>query len=215
MRRTIFISSDSAANILKDELGEDFVNFLGYNPLLPTIQIKLNPEYANNDSLAVIQNNLSQNNLVKEAYYQKDLVSIVNSNLRKISIILLIFTGLLLLISIALINSSIRLSVYSKRFLIRTMQLVGAKHRFIRKPFVLNGILNGIVSAIIALGLLVAAIYFAEQKFPAFAKLQENVLISYVYLFFGIIMLGIIISWLSTTMAIRKYLRIRTDRLYT
>lgn len=212
VKSTHFIHPDTAAAQLQEDLGEDFIEFLGFNPLLPSIDIKLNANYANNDSLAVIESNLMNNGKIKEVFYQRDLVSLINDNVKRISLYLLGFSGLLLIIAVALVNNTIRLSIYSKRFIIKTMQLVGAKHSFIRRPFVLRGIGNGIVSAFIAIGLIVTFLYYLHQQMPEIIDFKNIEL--YAALFLLVIVLGIIISWISTNLAVRKYLRIDTGNLY-
>tara|TARA_R110000782_G_scaffold267159_1_gene362283 strand:- start:14999 stop:15874 length:876 start_codon:yes stop_codon:yes gene_type:complete len=212
VKATHFIHPDSAAADLKRDLGEDFISFLGYNPLLPSIDVKLNADYANTDSLSIIEADLLNNPNIKEVIYQKDLVSLVNQNVKKISFYMLAFSGLLLIIATALINNTIRLSIYSKRFLIKTMQLVGARHSFIRRPFVLQGIGNGIVSAFIAISLIIVVLYYFQQQYPELIDFRNFEL--YGALFLIMIVLGILISWISTNLAVRKYLRIQTGDLY-
>lgn len=212
VKNTHFIHPDSAAAQLKKELGEDFISFLGYNPLLPSIDIKLNADYANTDSLAIIEADLLKNTNVKEVFYQKDLVSLVNQNVKTISFYMLAFSGLLLIIATALINNTIRLAIYSKRFLIKTMQLVGAKHSFIRKPFVLQGVGNGIISAFLAIALIITILFYLQKEYPQLIDFKNVEL--YGVLFLMIIILGIIISWISTNLAVRKYLKIETSDLY-
>jgi cell division transport system permease protein len=213
VKSTEYIPRERAAERLEDELGEDFIGFLGYNPLLPAIDLRLKASYANNDSIARIEHLLLNNPEVKEVFYQKSLVEQINRNLEKISLILLGFSGVLLFIAIVLINNTIRLSVYSKRFLIRSMQLVGATQGFIRKPFLLRGIFNGLLSALIAIGLLTLVTYFSIEQIPELLELQDVVMLMILVAF--ILLLGIFISWISTYFAVRKYLRIRTDLLYT
>ena len=140
VKSTEYITPEQAAEELSRDLGEDFIDFLGYNPLPPAIDLRLKASYANVDSLEMIETELMKNEDVKEVFYVKSLVHLINSNIRKISILLLGFSGLLLIIAIALINNTIRLSVYSKRFIIRSMQLVGATQSFIRRPFIFKGI---------------------------------------------------------------------------
>lgn len=212
VKHTLFIHPDSAAAQLKTELGEDFISFLGYNPLLPSIDIKLKADYANTDSLSIIEADLLKNTNIKEVFYQKDLISVVNENVKRISIYMLAFSLLLLIIAIALINNTIRLSIYSKRFLIKTMQLVGARHSFIRKPFVLQSIGNGIISAFIAIGFIIIILYYLQKQYPQLIDFKNIEL--YGALFLMIIIVGIIISWISTNFAIRKYLRVETSDLY-
>ncbi|KAB2859411.1 MAG: permease-like cell division protein FtsX [Flavobacteriales bacterium] len=212
VKSTHFIHPDSAAAELQRELGEDFISFLGYNPLLPSIDVKLNADYANTDSLSVIEANLTENPKIKEVFYQKDLVSLINENVKKISFYLLAFSALLLTIAMALINNTIRLSIYSKRFLIKTMQLVGAKSSFIQKPFVLKGIGNGLVAAFLSIGLIVLFLYYLQQQMPEIIDFKNIEL--YGALFLIVIILGILISWISTMLAVRKYLRMEAGNLY-
>jgi cell division transport system permease protein len=212
VKQTQFIDPDVAAVEFQEALGEEFVKFIGENPLLPSIDVKLNAAYANPDSLLNIEAQLLENTKIKEVFYQADLVDAVNMNMKKISFYLLGFSGLLLIIAMALINNTIRLSIYSKRFLIKTMQLVGARHSFIRKPFVLQGIGNGIVAAFIAIGLIVTFLYYLQQQFPELIDFKNIEL--YGALFLIVLILGIIISWISTNLAVRKYLRIESGDLY-
>jgi cell division transport system permease protein len=212
VKSTKYITKEEAASEFAEELGEDFTSFLGYNPLLATIDVRFKAEYANNDSLLIIKEKILENSNVKEVFYQESLVDVVNKNVRKISVILLGFSALLLIIAIALINNTIRLSVYSKRFIIRSMQLVGATRRFISKPFIWKGILQGIISAFIAIILLAGIIYVSQRELPDLVNLQDIDL--YLSLFLIVILLGIIISWLSNYFAVRKYIRLKTDYLY-
>jgi cell division transport system permease protein len=212
VKSTEYITKEEAAEEFAEELGEDFTAFLGYNPLLPTIEVRFNAAYANNDSLAIIKDKILANNNVKEVWYQESLVDVVNSNVRRIGIIILGFTGLLLIIAIALINNTIRLSVYSKRFIIRSMKLVGATRGFISKPFILKGILQGILGALLAILLLSGVIYVTMNEFPDLISLQYIDL--YLILFGMVVLLGILISWLSNYFAVRKYIKIKTDYLY-
>ena len=212
VKSTEYITKEKAAEDLTKDLGEDFIDFLGYNPLLPSIDLRLKAEYANIDSLAIIEKDLLANKNVKEVFYQKSLVHLINKNLRRISIIILGFSILLLIIAIALINNTIRLSVYSKRFLIKSMQLVGATQAFIRRPFILKGILHGILGAFIAILLLVGILYFSQQEIPELVNLQDADL--FISIFGFVILLGIIISWISTFFAVKKYLNLKADSLY-
>jgi len=213
VKSTEYIPRERAAEKLQDELGEDFVGFLGYNPLLPSIDLRIKAPYTSTDSLSRIERQLLVKPEVKEVFYQKSLVDAINRNLEKISFILLGFSGILLFIAIVLINNTIRLSVYSKRFLIRSMQLVGATEGFIRKPFLARSILHGTVSAMIAIGMLMALVYFAIDQVPELMELQDTLML--LFLVFFIVFLGVLISWVSTYLAVRKYLHIRTDLLYT
>lgn len=210
--RLEYIDKDQAAEMLKEDLGEDFVDFLGYNPLTGSIDVYLNSAYAEADSIKWVEKELKAYKKVKEVSYQKDLISEVNNNIQKIGIVLFGFTILLLIVVIALINNTIRLAIYSKRFLIKTMQLVGATGGFIRRPFVARGVLNGILSAIIAIILLLGVLYWVSKNIPELMELQNfNV---YVILFSSVIVLGILISWISTSLAVRKFLRMQSGDLY-
>lgn len=195
-------------------LGEDFIDFLSSenNPLLPSIDLRFNADWANSDSLAVIESEVLQNKAVKEVYYQKSLVHLINKNLRKISFALLGFSILLVVIAMALVNNTIRLSIYSKRFIIRTMQLVGATEGFIRLPFLTKGIVQGIISALIALAFLSGIIIALQQQIPELALLINMKTLALLYLF--ILLLGMIMSGVSTLISVRKYLRMSHDRLF-
>lgn len=212
VKSTDYITRERAAKELTESLGEDFVDFLGYNPLLASIDIRLKADYANNDSLSMLEKKLLANPVVKEVFYHKSLVELVNQNIRRISLVLLAFTAVLLLISIALINNTIRLSVYSKRFIIRSMQLVGATQSFIRKPFLLKSLWHGLLSAIIAIILLCVVLYFSRQALPELVDMQD--IDMFLSLFAIVTLLGLFITGLSTLFAVRKFLRISQDRLY-
>lgn len=210
--RIEYIDQKTAAEMLKKDLGEDFVDFLGYNPLSGSIDVYLKADYAVEEKTMEIEKALKRYPAVKEVVYQKDLIAEVNNNIRRISIVLLGFSILLLIVVIALINNTIRLAIYSKRFLIKTMQLVGATGGFIRRPFVARGILNGIISGFIATLLLMGVMYSAEQNFPTLVELKNVNL--YLILFASVIVLGVLISWISTSLAVRKFLRMQSGDLY-
>jgi cell division transport system permease protein len=212
VREVTYVSKDDAADILEEELGEDFVDFLGYNPLLSSVEVKVFAEYANPDSMAVIETQVLNFPQVKEVYYQKNLLHAVNENIEKISIILGGFAVLLLIIAIALINNTIRLAVYSHRFLIKTMQLVGANRGFIRKPFLAKGILNGLAGATIAIILLSALIYGLSSEMEGMIGFGNIALIG--LLFALVIVLGLLITLVSTYFAVNKYLSLKSDDLY-
>ena len=211
-KSTKYVTKEEAAEELQKELGEDFVTFLGYNPLFPSIDVRLHADYANSDSLVFIENYLSESKVVKEVHYQKSLIDMINENIKMLSLILLVFSGLLFLVAIALINNTIRLSLYSKRFLIKTMQLVGATRTFIRGPFVFKGMLNGFYGGLIAIILLAGMLYLASIKMPELFAIQN---LEHIGWLFGVIILtGMFISWISTIFAVNKYLRLRVDDLY-
>ena len=209
---TDWVSKEDAATELQEQLGEDFISFLGYNPLLESIDIKLKATYANPDSLLVLQEELTKNDLIHEVFYQKDLVEKISENMRKMSIFLLSFCFLLFIISFTLINNTIRLSVYSKRFLIRTMKLVGATNKFIKGPFLSDSIYNGVYSSLVAICMLLAVFQLLQSDMPDFLNIQD--LKSMGIIFASIFVAGILFTWLSTFFALRKYLRIKESEIY-
>ena len=212
VRSTKYISAEEAAKIMEEELGEDFISFLGVNPLLPSIEVNPKAEYAQSDSLAKVSKKLTSFEEVKEIHYQKSLVDAVNENVKHISIGLLVLAGVLLFISLALINNTIRLSVFSRRFLIRSMMLVGASWWFIQKPFIYRGILQGLVSAVIANLLLALVLYLGAKEFPDIISIaQINI---FVTVFGLVLVLGIALTWISNYLAVRKFLYTDTDALY-
>lgn len=212
VKSTEYITRERAAEDLTKDLGEDFVDFLGYNPLLASIDIRLKADYANNDSLKVLEKRLLKNDLVKEVYYQKSLVDMVNSNIRKIGLVILSFSAILLIISIALINNTIRLSVYSKRFIIKTMQLVGATRGFISRPFIFKSLIHGLVSSFIAIILLGVVLWFSQQALPELVDLQDIDL--FLSLFGMVTILGLTLTGLSTILAVSRYLHIKTYKVH-
>lgn len=212
VRYAEYITPEDAAQELQKDLGEDFLGFLGFNPLLPSIDLRLSADYANMDSLKVIEKQLLENSDIKEVYYQESLVELVNQNIRRLGFIIFVFSLLLLFISIALINNTIRLAVYSKRFLIRTMQLVGATRGFIRRPFLITGVMHGLLAALIASAMLAVIIYFSMREIPELLTLQDyNLFLS---LFAVVIFLGVCITWVSNFSAVNKYLKAKADELY-
>lgn len=212
VKSTEFITKEEAAEKLKNDLGEDFINFLGYNPLLASINVHLNAEYANTDSLIWMEKELLGFKTVKEVIYQKSLINMVNENTKKIGLVISAFSGLLMIIALALINNTIRLSIYSKRFIIKTMQLVGATKGFIRRPFIFKGIKHGLYAAVFSILLLMGVLHFAQSQLPELKELQDEKMLS--TLFGLVILIGIVISWVSTSLAVRKYLRLKSDDLY-
>lgn len=213
VKQAEFISREQAAKQLSNELGEDFVEFLGYNPLPASIDIQLKAGYANNDSIARIERQILAGNLVKEVVYQKSLIDQVNANISKISMVIISFSLILLIISVILINNTIKLSIYARRFLIRSMQLVGATENFIRMPFIKRSALHGIIAAVLADLLLVGTLFLARQRIPEIVALQD---ISIFALFFlGVLVLGVILSAVSTWISVNKFLKMKIDSLYS
>lgn len=212
VKSTEYVTGENASKDFEKDLGENFVSFVGEYPIPSYIEVHFKADYANTDSLNALQKELEINSIVSEVSYQESEVAEMNKNLRKISLILFGISVLLMVISIALINNTIRLSVFSKRFLLRTMQLIGATENFIRRPFLLKGIVQGIISSVIAIILLVFTLYFAQKEIPDLEQLQDATL--FIKLFIFVMVLGMVISWISTYLAVRKYLKIKIDYLY-
>ena len=214
VKSTEYITKEEAIRRLSDDLGEDFLQWLGNeeNPLLPSIDVRFNAEWANNDSIAALQAQLLKNNDVKEIYYQKSLVGLINQNVKQIGLALMIASLMLLIIAITLIRNTIRLSIYSKRFLVRSMQLVGATPAYIRRPFIRSGILQGFLGALLADLLLALLLYGLDKRLPELTLVQDYTII--IGIFVGIILLGMLLGGLSTRLALRKYLHADVDRLY-
>lgn len=212
IKSTRFVNKESAAVELKNELGEDFVDFLGFNPLLSSIDVTVYAGYANPDSLAMLEKKLLSNPEIQEVYYQRNLVKQLNSNVKKISFILLSLSLLMLIIFTALINNTIRLSIYSKRFLINTMQLVGATRPFIRRPFIAKSALHGIYGALIACLMLLAIFFSYQKELKSFVDFQNSTALA--LLVGGIFLIGILITVISTYFAVNKFLRMKFDQLF-
>jgi len=212
VKSTDYITKDEAARETSDELGEDFIEFLGYNPLPASIVVKFYEDYANPDSIAAIEKELQRFEEVDEVMYQESLIHLVNENVRKISLIILAFSAVMFFIAIALVNNTIRLSVYARRFLINTMQLVGATSSFIRKPFLMKSAGHGIYAAIIAILLLCGVIYLIQKEFMEVISFKDIDIL--VILFLMVSILGVILNMISTYFAINKYLRMKSEDLY-
>ena len=214
VKSTEYITKEEAIRRLSDDLGEDFLQWLGNeeNPLLPSIDVRFNAAWANNDSLNVIESQLLGNADIKEVYYQKSLVDLINQNVRRIGFALMIASVILLIIAVTLIRNTIRLSIYSKRFLVRSMQLVGATASYIRRPFIKSGISQGFFGALLADAFLALLLYGLNKRIPEMSAIQDYKII--IGIFIGIIILGILLGGLSTHSALRKYLNADVDRLY-
>ncbi|MFK8269236.1 cell division protein FtsX [Capnocytophaga cynodegmi] len=207
-----FIPKEIAAETFSEEIGEDFVTFIGDNPLQNSIDLSLKAEFAEPEKMKELEKELSQNSFVSEVVYDKSLITLIHENVNRIGIILLIFSSLFTFIAILLINSSIRLSIYSKRFIIKTMQLVGATRGFIRRPFVLTNIRLGILSAILAILLLYGCLTYIgsiSAEFEIFSSTNDMIIV-----FSIIFIIGILISWISTFFAAQRFLNLNTNDLY-
>jgi cell division transport system permease protein len=207
-----FISKQEAKEQLIRDLGEDPEELLGYNPAQDCIELFLHSEYANSDSIAVINGVIRSENNVTDLLYQQEAIDLINSNLSKVMTILLILAMVLMFISFTLIRNTIRLSIYSKRFIINTMKLVGATGRFIRRPFVRNNIFIGILSGLIADGIILLMLsYFSRE----YAEIQTLLSINDLIIIFGIvILLGVVITTVTTAFAVNRYLKMKSDQLY-
>ena len=213
IKSTEYITKAEAAEQLKEDLGEDFVETLGYNPLSPTINVYLNSDYASPDSIAKLESFfMSKSDIVNEVSYQQNLVNLINDNIKKVSIILLALSALFFLISFALLNNTIRLQIYSKRFIINTMKLVGAKKNFIRRPFIASGALQGLISSIIAIALLYGIVYFANKQLGDIMGAIDPMIIA--LLFVAVAVVGVLLCVFATLLSINKYLRLKTTNLY-
>ncbi len=211
-RKIIYISKEEAAKFYSEDLGEDFVNYLGTNPLKNSIDIYLNPGFVTPEKMGKIANEFKNNAYIFEVSYDKPLVTFLTQNIQKVSFWLFVISSFFGLIALILINSSIRLSVYSKRFNIKTMQMVGATKSFIRKPFIWNGIQLGFIGAIMALIGLGIVIYYIDQKIPTLQLTTDYITLA--YLSGGILIVAFIISWLSTYFATQRFLNLQTEKLY-
>jgi len=212
VKSTAFISKEQAAEFMKAESGEDFMDFLGNNPLKNSVDVNLKADFVTSEKLQIIADEALAKNFVEEVSYDNDLVNLMNDNVKKISFWVLLLSALFTLIAVLLINSSIRLAVYSKRFTIKTMQMVGATKRFIRKPFILRSVKLGVIGAVIALIGMAVVLYFIDKTFPELELLSKPILI--IGLFIFVFLLGIFITWISTFFATQRFLNLNTDKLY-
>lgn len=207
-----FVSKDKAAQEHKKVIGEDFMQFLGINPLQNSFDIHLKADYVTNVEIAKIQNRLNKNQMIADIVYDKQLVTLVNDNIKNISMWILIISGLFAFVSVLLINSSLRLAIFANRFIIKTMQMVGATKSFIRKPFIKTSIILGLIGASLAILALIGVMIYIETNFPNLAILENKIAIGIVLL--GVMVLSVLITWLSTYFATQRFLNLRTDDLY-
>ena len=212
VKQTQFISKDEAASFMKSEYGEDFLDEIGYNPLKNSIEVNFLADYVTTKRLDSISEKALEKNFVEDVKYDKDLVTLMNSNVKRISLWILIISGLFTLIAVLLINSSIRLAVFSKRFSIKTMQMVGATKTFIRKPFIWNNIKLGILGAFLAIAASAVLLYYVHAYFPELQLTQQPLVLS--GLFVIIVLIGALITWISTFLATQRFLNLKTDQLY-
>jgi len=212
VKSTEYVSRPEAAAKMREELGEDFISFLGDNPLPASIDVYLVSNYTSPDSVAKIEKYILEYPFVKEVWYQESLLFLINENVNKISLFLLVISSFLFLIALTIINNTIRLSIYSRRFIIRTMQLVGATRSFIRKPFIMQSAFHGFLAALISMTLLMALLYLIENEFFLMFSFESTNLL--ILLGAAIIAVGILINIISTYFSVNRYLSISEDKLY-
>jgi cell division transport system permease protein len=212
VKSTEYISKDAAAIKMKKDLGEDFINFLGDNPLPPSIDVYLYAGFTSPDSVAKIEKYVLEYPFVKEVTYEESLLFLINENVKKISLFLLVISTFLFLIALTIINNTIRLSIYSKRFLIRTMQLVGATRAFIRRPFLVQSAIHGLLAALVAMSLLMGLLYLIEKEFFLMFSFESTYLL--ILLGISILVTGVLINIISTFFSVNRYLSISEDKLY-
>lgn len=211
-KSSVFVSKETAAEEHSEEIGENFMDYLGYNPLQNSIDLYLKADYVSFEKTKEISDEIASKDFVDEVTYNKRLISLLNDNIKRISFWVLIVSVIFTFIAVLLINSSIRLSVYAKRFTIKTMQMVGATKRFIRRPFVWRSVRLGMLGALLALIGMAAILYYLNEQFPDLALLDDKLLIG--ALFLGVFLLGVFITWISTYFATQRFLNLRTDELY-
>lgn len=207
-----YVSKEEAAEQHSKEIGENFIDFLGYNPLKNSIDVQLNADFVSPEQIEEIATGISKKNYVDEVSYDKPLVGLLSENVKKISFWILVASAIFTFIAVLLINSSIRLSIYSKRFIIKTMQMVGATKIFIRRPFLWTNIKLGMLGAVLALLALGGVLYYLDANFTEFNILQDSTLL--IILFVSVFVLGVLISLISTYFATQRFLNLRTDELY-
>ncbi len=212
IKSTEYISKEQAARELEEELGENPETFLGFNPLQASVEVKLHSEYANPDSLKLIEKDIMSYTSVSDLLYRKDMMEMVHNNIARLGLILLVLAVVLMAISFVLISNTIRLLIYSKRFLIHTMRLVGATSGFIRRPFVWYNVVSGIFAALLAILLLTGALYYLQTELQGFIQILDMHILLLVYA--GVLILGIVLSVIATIFAVNKYLRMRGDQMY-
>lgn len=212
VKSSLFISKEKAKEQLIEDLGEDPEELLGYNPATDCIDIYLHSNYANSDSLTFVSKMIKAETNVDDLLYRQEALDLVNNNLSKIGAILLIVSTILLFISFTLIRNTIRLSIYSKRFIINTMRLVGATNGFIRRPFIIRNIVDGIFAGLLANVLIMGLLYYVGEQYADLRSiLQTHDLI---YVFATVIVLGVVITYLSTVFAVNHYLKMKANHLY-
>lgn len=212
VKSSVYVTKEQAAKMHTDIIGEDFMTFLGANPLQNSFDIHLKADYINADNIRKIEDHFRANELVSDVVYDKQLVNLVNDNIKKVSLWILIISGFLALVAVVLINSSMRLSIYANRFIIKTMQMVGATKSFIRKPFIWRSIKLGLAGAVCAVIALLGCLIYLDSNYPNLGILSNPLVVGLVLV--GVLVVGVLITWLSTYFATQRYLNLRTDDLY-
>ena len=212
VKQTKYVSKESAADFMKLQYGEDFLDDVGYNPLKNSIEVNFKADYVTAHRLDSISEISMKKRFVEDIKYDRDLVSLMNSNVKRLSFWILIISGIFTAIAVLLINSSIRLAVYSKRFSIKTMQMVGATKQFIRRPFIWRSIRLGIIGSLMAIAGMGTVLYYVDKSFPEFKLIQNQFSIG--LLFISVFLIGILITWWSTFFATQRFLKLKTDQLY-
>ena len=212
VKSSVFVSKEDAAKVHTEIIGEDFMTFLGANPLQNSFDIHLKADYIDSNNIRKIESKLRENPMISDIVYDKQLVNLVNDNIKKVSMWILIISGFLTLVAVLLINSSMRLSIHSNRFIIKTMQMVGATKAFIRKPFIWKSIKLGLIGSALAVVSLIITLFYLDSSYPNLGILEEKFLITLVLL--GVVSVGVIITWVSTYFATQRFLNLRTDDLY-
>lgn len=207
-----YVSKEKAAEKHMKVIGEDFMQFLGVNPLQNSFDIHLKADYVTNEGIAKIENRLRKNDMIADIVYDKQLVTLVNDNIKNISMWILIVSCVFALVSVLLINSSLRLSIYANRFIIKTMQMVGATKSFIRKPFIQRSVYLGLIGSALAIVALIGVLIYIQTTFPSLGILEDKLAIATVLV--GVLVLGVVITWISTFFATQRFLNLRTDDLY-
>jgi len=212
VKSTEYINKEDAAVALVNDLGEDFIDFLGFNPLFSSIDVKLHAPYMQEDSLLLLEKDFLAFAPVQEVYYQRDLVKVINNNVRRISFFLLIVVGLMVFIFTALINNTIRISIYSQRFVINTMRLVGATRSFIRGPFVFRSVMYGLVGGLIANTSILVLVYLYRDDFKSVMDIAQVETLAITFAL--VLVFGALIAGMSTYFAVNKFLKLKFDELY-
>jgi cell division transport system permease protein len=211
-KSTEYVSKEQAAKEHSATIGENFMEFLGYNPLQNSIDVYLFADFVSPEKLQEINAELSKKDFVDEVVYDKPLIALLNENVKKISLWMLIISGLFTFIAVLLINSSIRLSVYAKRFTIKTMQMVGATKQFIRRPFIWNSVKLGMLGALLAMLGMAVVLFYLNRTFPELQLVKDQVLLALLFVF--IFLMGLFITGISTFFATKRFLNLQSDELY-